>query len=173
MSEIRICQFFKLVVRKDDGALVDKIHYYQNYFIGENNKTINGKCLSGCSPSLAGEEYDFVPFQAEGALASLNGENQQLRVLFPNNELVVRFVEEGNGNRLTVLALTTAWLNAAGSITTYFTDYFVGIGASFNEETVELRFRSSMDSVGAGFPARILSVDNVGILPLNAELYLR
>ena len=168
MSEIRICQFFKLVIRKDDGALENRVHRYQNYFIGESNKTINGS-----SPSLAGEEYDFVPFQAEGALASLNGENQQLRVLFPNNELVVRFLEEGNGNRLTVLALSTAWLNAAGSITTYFTDYFVGIGASFNEETVELRFRSSMDSVGAGFPGRILSVNNVGILPLNSELYLR
>jgi len=160
MSEIRICQFFKLIVSRSDGALANKVHRYQNYFINEQK-------------SLAGETYDFAAFQAEGALASLNGDNQQLRVLFPNNELVVRFVEEGNGNRLTVLALSTAWLNAAGSITTYFTDYFVGIGASFSEETVELRFRSSMDSVGAGFPGRILSVDNVGTLPLNSELYLR
>jgi hypothetical protein len=160
MSEIRICQFLKLIVSTSDGALANKVHLYQNYFINEQK-------------SLAGETYDFAAFQAEGALASLNGDNQQLRVLFPNQEIVIRFVEEGNGNRLTVLALSTAWLNAAGVITTYFTDYFVGIGASFSEETVELRFRSSMDSVGASFPARILSVDNVGTLPLNAELYLR
>jgi hypothetical protein len=160
MSEIRIAQFFKLTVRKEDGAQADKVHLYQNYFIGETS-------------ALAGENYGFSAFQADGALASLNGDNQQLRVLFPSNELTIRFVEEGNGNRLTVLALTTAWINGSGAIATYFTDYFIGIGASFNEDTVELRFRSSMDSVGAGFPARVLSVDNVGILPLNAELYLR
>jgi hypothetical protein len=41
----------------------NKVHRYQNYFIGESNKTISGKC-SGCSPSLAGEEYDFVPFSS-------------------------------------------------------------------------------------------------------------
>ena len=94
-------------------------------------------------------------------------------MLFPNLEVVVRLVEEGEGNRLSVLALTTAWLTASGQITTTFTDYFVGTGASFSDDTVELRFRSSMDSVGAGFPARTLTSDNVGILPLNAELYLR
>lgn len=153
-TEIRICQFFDLTT--ENG----RRHRYQNYFIGE------------AKPYL-GHNFSFAPFQADGALASLNGENQQLRVLFPNLEVVVRLVEEGEGNRLSVLALTTAWLTASGQITTTFTDYFVGTGASFSDDTVELRFRSSMDSVGAGFPARTLTSDNVGILPLNAELYLR
>jgi hypothetical protein len=78
MSEIRICQFFKLIVSTSDGALANKVHRYQNYFINEQN-------------NLAGEVYDFAPFQAEGALASLNGDNQQLRVLFPNQEIVSSF----------------------------------------------------------------------------------
>lgn len=153
-TEIRICQFFDLTT--DNG----RRHRYQNYFIGETKEYLS-------------RSFDFAPFQADGALASLNGDNQQLRVLFPNLEVVVRLVEEGNGNRLSVLALTTAWLTRSGQIATTFTDYFVGTGASFSEDTVELRFRSSMDSVGAGFPGRTLSSDNVGILPLNAELYLR
>jgi hypothetical protein len=57
-------------------------------------------------------------------------------------------------------------------ISTTFTDYFVGTGSTFSDDAVELRFRSSMDSVGAGFPARTLTADNVGVLPLSAELYL-
>jgi phage-related protein len=154
MSEIRICNFFDLL------TTTGKRHYYQNYFIAE-------------SKSFLGQSYSFAPFQADGALASLNGDNQQLRVLFPSQELVIRFVEEGDGNRLSVLQLTTAWVTAAGAITTTFTDYFIGTGATFSDTTVELRFRSSMDSVGANFPARTLTVDNVGILPLNAELSLR
>ena len=153
MSEIRICNFFDLL------TTTGKQHYYQNYFIAE-------------SKSYLGQPYAFAPFQASGALASLNGDNQQLRVLFPSQELVIRLVEEGDGNRLSVLTLTTAWITGGGAISTTFTDYFVGTGSTFSDDAVELRFRSSMDSVGAGFPARTLTADNVGVLPLNAELYL-
>jgi hypothetical protein len=153
MSEIRICNFFNLV------TTTGKTHRYQNYFIAE-------------SKSFLGQPYAFAPFQADGALANLNGDNQQLRVLFPSQELVIRLVEEGDGNRLSVLQLTTAWITGGGDISTTFTDYFVGTGATFSDDAVELRFRSSMDSVGAGFPARTLTADNVGVLPLNAELYL-
>ena len=153
MSEIRICNFFDL------ETTTGKRHYYQNYFIAE-------------SKSFLGQPYAFAPFQADGALANLNGDNQQLRVLFPAQELVIRLVEEGDGNRLSVLRLTTAWVTAAGAISTTFKDYFIGTGATFSDTAVELRFRSSMDSVGANFPARTLTSDNVGILPLNAELYL-
>ena len=153
MSEIRICNFFNLL------TTAGKTHRYQNYFIAE-------------SKSFLGQPYAFAPFQASGALASLNGDNQQLRVLFPSQELVIRLVEEGDGNRLSVLTLTTAWITGGGDISTTFTDYFVGTGATFSDDAVELRFRSSMDSVGAGFPARTLTADNVGVLPLSAELYL-
>jgi hypothetical protein len=153
MSEIRICNFFNLL------TTAGKQHYYQNYFIAE-------------SKSFLGQPYAFAPFQADGALANLNGDNQQLRVLFPSQELVIRLVEEGDGNRLSVLQLTTAWITGGGDISTTFTDYFVGTGSTISDDTVELRFRSSMDSVGAGFPARTLTADNVGVLPLNAELYL-
>lgn len=153
-ANIRIAQFFRLTTSA--GA----IRRFQNYFIGE-------------ARTFQGESYGFAPFQADGALASLNGENQQLRVLFPSLEVVIRLVEEGDGNRLSVLRLTTAWLSGSNQIVTTFDDFFVGIGATYNEDTVELRFRSSMDSVGAAFPNRTLTTDNVGILPLNADLILQ
>jgi hypothetical protein len=156
MANIRICQFFAL------QSSAGKFYRFQNYFIGE-------------SPTLLGSTFAFAfaPFQADGALSSLNGENQQLRVLFPSLEIVLRLVEDADGNRLSSLELTTAWLSGSNQIVTTFSDYFTGIGATFNEETVELRFRSAMDSVGASFPARTLTSDNAGILPLNAELYLQ
>lgn len=154
MAELRICQFFDLLTDND-------IRYrYQNYFIGET-KTHKGRL------------YDFVPFRAEGSLATLNGENQSLSILFPGRPVVVRLVEAGRGNRLSTLTLTTAWLNKMGEVVTDVDDFFIGTGAAFSEETVELRFRSAMDSVGSTFPARTLTAQNVGILPLNSELYLR
>ena len=160
-SEIRICNFFRL--RTSAGT----VHRFQNYFIGENKSF---KSPSDTNARL----YSFSPFQADGALSSLNGDNQQLRVLFPSQEVSIRLVEEGDGNRLSVLELTTLWTNATGALNgAQYTDYFIGVGATFNETTIELRFRSSMDSAGAGFPARTLSVDNVGILPLDAALSLQ
>lgn len=154
MAELRICQFFKL--RTTDGVT----HRYQNYFIGEN-------------ASLQSESYAFAPFRAEGALATLNGDNAQLQVLFPHVDFALVLVESGNGNRLSELELTTAWLNAAGTITNTTTDYYIGLGASFNDTTIELRFRSAIDSVGSNFPGRTFTRDTVGPLPLNSELYLR
>lgn len=153
MSEIRIAQYFKLVT----GAQTLR---YQNYFIGQ-------------SSSYLSESYDFAPFRAEGSLASLNGDNETLRILFPNIEVALRLVEQANGNRLSQLTFTTAWLNSSDQIITPMSDYYLGIGASYSETTIELRFRSAIDSVGSAFPARTLTKDLVGPLPLNSELYLR
>ena len=154
MSTIRIAQLFNL--RTSSGTR----HRYQNYFIGQDY-------------TYLGDKYDFAPFQVSGAMASLGGDNETVQVLFPNLEVVLRLVEEGDGNRLSELTLTALWLNATGAIANQYQDYYVGSGSGFNDDTVELRFRSAMDSVGTNFPARTLTSDNVGILPLNAELYLR
>jgi len=152
---IRIVNYLRLTTANNI------VHRYQNYFIGQ-------------SSTYLGESYAFAPFQAEGSLAALNGDNQQLVVLFPNIEFALRLVEEGEGNRLSELRLTTAFLNASDQITTPpLTDFYVGIGAGFSETTLELRFRSAIDSVGSQFPGRTLTRDLVGPLPLNSELMLR
>lgn len=154
MDTIRIAQYFKLLTT--DGVT----HRYQNYFVGATS-------------TLLSEVYLFAPFRAEGAMASLNGDNQQLQILFPNIEYALRLVESGNGNRLSELALTTAWLTASDQISTTVTDYYLGLGASFSDTTIELRFRSAIDSVGSEFPTRTYTRDLVGPLPLNSELYLQ
>jgi hypothetical protein len=154
MPQIKIAQYFKLTT--SSGTVLR----YQNFFVGQSSNYLS-------------ESYSFAPFRAEGALATLNGDNQQLQVLFPNVEYALRLVEQGNGNRLSELQLTTAWLNGSDQISTTLSDYYLGIGASFSETTIELRFRSAIDSVGSQFPGRTLTRDLVGPLPLNADLYLR
>ena len=154
MNTLKIVQYFKLVTAQG------RTHRFQNYFVGSTS-------------TLLGETYDFAPFRADGALASLTGENQQFQVLFPNLEYALRLVEEANGNRLSQLTFSTAWLDGNDQIDRPVTDYYLGIGASFSDTTIELRFRSAIDSVGSQFPGRTLTRDLVGPLPLNAELYLR
>ena len=149
MSEIRIVQYFKLLDASGNP------HRYQNYFVKEP------KVLDGA--------------RAEGSTANLNGDNGIVQVLFPATALSIRLVELGDGNRLSKLTLTTQWLNAnlEPRLGRTYEERYVGIGASFSETTVELRFRTAMDSVGAQFPGRTLTRGLVGPLPINADLVLR
>lgn len=149
------------------------IHRYQNFFYAGGS--------SVGIPGGDGVAYEFAPFRAEGSLASLNGENSPLRLLFPHSAFTIALVENGEGNRLSRLALKTVWLGNAGDLTNYedystvaaYDEYYLGVGATFDSTTVELRFRSSMDSVGAAFPRRTFNSVNVGILPINSEISLR
>jgi hypothetical protein len=122
---------------------------------------------------LDGARFDFAPFRAEGSTANLNGDNGMVRVLFPNVEFAIKLVEDGDGNRLSELTLTTQWLNAALAPSRTYQERYVGIGASYSDTTIELRYRTAMDSVGATFPGRTLTRGLVGPLPLNADLVLQ
>lgn len=156
--DIRIAQFFKLTT--SDG----NIRYFQNYWANTNKVYDN-------------EKYTFAPFRVEGTASNNTGDNGIIQVLFPNVERGLRLLQAGDGNRLSYLELTTVWLtpttdeiakNGATQV-----EYFVGIGASISETTIELRFRSSLDSVISNFPARTLSRQLVGPLPSSANVSLR
>jgi len=145
-----------------DGGSVSK---FQNFF---QNVSYDG--------------YLPVPFSVQGSVAQLNGENDILRILFPFASIGVALVEGGKGNRLSVLKIITRWLetNDDGipspndyAVVSEYTEYYIGIGASFSETTIELRFKSAMDSVNANFPARTLTRENAGILPVNGNVSFR
>lgn len=157
-TELRIVQFFDLVDANNNT------HQYQNYFVGDKKSNV---------PSLTGE-YDFAPFQVEGATSSLNGDNEQIQILFPATSYVIRLVESGEGNRKSRLILTTRFVTASGDISDNGPrGIFIGLGAAFNADTVELRFSSALDAVASQFPAMTLTSENVGVLPLEAQLQLR
>jgi hypothetical protein len=169
MSEkVIVANFLELTTT--DGTF----HRYQNFFHG-------GSLSRVAVPGTSAPLYEFAPFRAEGSLASLNGENALLRVLFPHSEFTVALVENGDGNRLSRLSFQTVWMGNAASLADYenystiasYDEYYIGVGASFDDTTVELRFRSAMDSVGANFPRRTFNTNNVGILPVTAEVSFR
>lgn len=155
MSNLRLVQFFDYVTSGSQR------HRFQNYFVGQN-KTYNSN------------SYAFAPFQSSGSLSTLTGDNETVTILFPATEYAIRLVDGAGGNRQSELTLTTMWLTADNEYSSLeFTETLIGIGSSFDDTTLELRFRTAMDSVGANFPTRTFTKDNAGILPINAELSLR
>jgi len=156
-QEIRIVQFFKL------ETATGKSRRFQNYFVGQ-------KITFG---SLT---YSFAPFQVEGSVSSLNGDNSQIQILFPATEYAIRLVEEGGGNRKSKLSLYTRTVprDSTGAVSNSGpTEQYIGLGASFSAETVELRFNTAADAVASNFPAQRLTQENVGFLPLESALSLR
>lgn len=153
---IRICQFIEITPA---GKGTQR---YQNYFVKEVK-------------AFGGQNYSFAPFQIEGGVSSLNGDNEQIQLLFPASEYVVRLVEEGDGNRKSTLAVHTCYVTAQDQIasTKIFSTFFVGVGASFSEDTMELRFRSALDGVTPNLPGQTLTAQNAGILPLDSQLSFR
>lgn len=155
--DIRIAQFFNL--QTSDGTR----HLYQNYFVNERY-------------TYAGTVYDFAPFRVEGSVSNNTGDNSILQILFPNVDFAIRLLDAGNGNRLSRLVLTTAWLTASNTVAANGAtqvEYMVGIGASVSETTIELRYRSAIDSVISNFPSRNVTRQLVGPLPLNANIVMQ
>jgi hypothetical protein len=156
-NEIRLVQFFKL-----ETATGTK-HRFQNYFVQQKI-------------TFASQTYKFAPFQVQGSVSSLNGDNSQIQILFPATEYAIRLVEEGSGNRKSALTLYTRSVprDSTGAVSSSGpTEQYIGLGASFSADTIELRFNTAADSVASNFPAQRLNQENVGILPLDSALSLR
>ena len=117
---------------------------------------------------------DFAPFQVQGSVSSLGGDNSQIQILFPTTDYAIALVESGNGNRRSQLILTTNFVSAGHVVEGLISqEFYIGLGATFSENTIELRFNTAVDAVGSNFPAQQLNEDNVGILPLDSALSLR
>jgi hypothetical protein len=153
--DIRIAQFFKLTAPNGSG------YYFQNYFVNENK-------------SYGADNYSFAPFRVSGTTASLNGDNNILQVLFPNLEIALKLLASADRNRLSRLTLTTVWLTGTGAFSpNQLSEFYVGVGSSISETTIELRFRSAIDSVTANFPNRQFTRDLVGPLPIDSTIRLQ
>ena len=153
-QQIRIVQYFNLTATGGP-------YLYQNYFVREES-------------TFGGLTYAFAPFQVNGGVSSLNGDNLQIQVLFPASRVALQFLDLAEGNRKSLLTLYTRTVNQNGQVSDAGpTEQFIGLGASVGLETIELRFNTAADSVGANFPAQRLNQENVGILPLDSALSLR
>ena len=149
--QIRLAHFIEITTAKDT-------YRYQNYFVQQVKLS-----------------HEFAPFQVQGTVANLNGDNSQISILFPTTDYALSLVELGDGNRKSQLKLSTYKVTTADELSAdpLSTEFYIGLGASLSEDSIELRFNTAIDSVAANFPARRFNAKNVGFLPLDSTLSLR
>ena len=158
-TEIRIVQFFDFT-GADTTQPFNELRF-QNYFV--NTEIQKGSKF-----------FKFAAFQVQGISSSIGGDNSQIQILFPATKEAIQLVGLNDGNRNSRLELVTKSVNNKNQVADLLAkEFYIGLGASFSETTVELRFNTAIDAVASSFPAQRLSEENVGILPLDASLSLR
>ena len=151
MANFAIAQFITLTV--DPHSL-----RFQNYYMGRdyvyNDQT-----------------YLFSPFRIEGTRSS-GADNSQISVLFPNSRTSLPLLQLLNGGRLVQARVDSLWMLDDTPEQT-ITEWYTGVGSTFDETTVEIRFRSAVDAVTSGFPRRQMNDALVGLLPQLNEIRLQ
>ena len=162
-TEIKIVQFFDFTGA--DTTQPFRELRFQNYFVNTEIQIREGE---------GNKFFKFAPFQVQGISSSIGGDNSQIRILFPATRDAIQLVGLNDGNRNSRLELVTKSVNNDNRVADLLAkEFYIGLGASFSETTVELRFNTAVDAVASNFPAQRLSEENVGILPLDASLSLR
>ena len=132
------------------------IYRWQNFWIKEN---VDG--------------YSFIPFGFSGLTTNRQGDNVDAVLVFPNNEL---------SRQWALLATQQKWLAKVQVVLfdpddktkrTVLHNYIGQVSTSgWGDTTINLRLNTLLDAVGSDVPARRLTQNLVGYVPISSNIQL-
>ena len=152
----------------------------RTYAIGQAFK-FPGKGLAfqnfnvGSTVKIGNTSHQFLPFGFSGVTVSRNGDNVDASIVLPNNKLARDFALQ---------AFEEEWLAQVviGSFDpsspksmdkTLYTYLGVVSAGGWDDTTINMTLNSVLDAVTGEIPHRIFERDNVGPLPITANLRLQ
>ena len=129
----------------------------------------------GNSVKLDGSKYSFLPFGFSGITVSRTGDNVDASIVVPNTPLCQDFA---------VQALEEEWMveAAVGSFDPEEPGKFDNIlyryegicsSGGLDDTSITLVLNSVLDAVSGEIPHRVMTLDNVGPLPITANVGLQ
>ena len=132
------------------------VYRWQNFWIKEN---VDG--------------YSFIPFGFSGLTTNRQGDNVDAILVFPNNEL---------SRQWALLATQQKWLAKIQVLLfdpddktkrTVLHNYIGQVSTSgWGDTTINLRLNTLLDAVGSDIPARRLTQNLVGYVPISSNIQL-
>jgi hypothetical protein len=107
---------------------------------------------------------DFLPFGFSGVVCNRAGDNVEASLTFPNNALSQSFINTLIKNRTVV---SVAEIVDGREIYSYVGQ---AVSGSVSDDAVSLQLSSVLDAVSTEVPWRFLTEDEVGPLPMNANV---
>jgi len=127
---------------------------FQNYAI---NESVN--------------DYLFLPFAFSGAVATLQGDNLDAALQFPNIPLTRSWATDALNNLWVAKTTTVLWNTTTKAIERTLYEYWgCCASGSWNETGLEVQLNSLLDAVGGNIPGRRLHLDQVGNIPFTAQI---
>ena len=141
-----------LELKKASGT----VSRWQNFWIKEN---IDG--------------YSFIPFGFSGLTTNRQGDNIDASLVFPNNELSRQYALEATQEKWVATVRMFIFDPADKTKRDLLTTYIGQVTSStWNETQIQVRLNSLLDAVGGDIPARRLTQDLVGYIPVTSNIQL-
>ena len=136
------------------------IYRWQNFWIKQNVDQEN-------------HTYSFIPFGFSGLTANRAGDNIDATLVFPNNELSRQWALLATQQKWVAQIQVMMFDPADKTDLTTLHTYIGQISSTAWDETaINIRLNSIIDAVGGDVPARRLTQQLVGNLPLSSNLRL-
>ena len=141
---------------QSDGTFTN--NDFQNFHAGETR-------------TYLGRDHLFAGFGFSGAAVDINGANIQAQLVFGLNQLIMTIAQNA-ANNFWVVRVNTVWLNPRNFDETAqrLEEIYAVVGFEHDNSRIGLRLGSPLDSVQADVPRRVLTQQNVGVLPTTGNV---
>lgn len=119
------------------------------------------------------DNYSFIPFGFSGLTTNRQGDNIDASLVFPNNELSRQYALQATQEKWVATVRMFIFDPADKTKRDLLTTYIGQVTSStWNETQIQVRLNSLLDAVGGDIPARRLTQDLVGYIPVTSNIQL-
>lgn len=124
---------------------------------------------------IGNKNHQFLPFGFSGVTVTRNGDNVDSSIVLPNNQLSRDFaVQALEEEWLTEVTIGSFDPGAPKKVEKVLYTYLGVVSAGgWDDTTINMTLNSVLDAVTGEIPHRILERDNVGPLPITANIRLQ
>ena len=143
-------------------------------FKGKNSYAFQNFNVSG-KVSEGGTQHKFLPFGFSGITVTKSGDNIDAALVLPNNALAQAFALQAFEEEwIAEVTVGSFDVGSPGSFETVLYKY-VGVVAAggWDDTSIRMTLNSILDAVTGDIPHRVFDEENVGQLPITANINLR
>jgi hypothetical protein len=130
---------------------------YQNFF-------------SQGQKDFAGQTYQLLPFNYQGAQKTKSGDNISSQLTLPANPITLSWVQTAVNNGWQVNVKTYQLTDAYDPYLLLGDETWIATGLTYNTQAVEMELSSAIDAIGAQAPNLRISREAVGALPTTGAI---
>jgi hypothetical protein len=135
-----------------------------------NGKTRYQNFLSGGEADLAGDKYQLLPFNYQGAQKTKSGDNISSQLTLPANPITLNWVQSAVNSGWQVNVKTYQLTDAYAPYLLLGDETWIATGLTYNTQAVEMELSSAIDAIGAQAPNLRISREAVGALPTTGAI---